>query len=77
VVPARRICLDPAFAGIAACQKGCTHCWHIPVTISIVEAVLIGRHIGRKPTSPLQAVRLDGFDDLEHALNERLALCSC
>lgn len=35
--------------GIAACKKGCSHCCHIPVGLTTVEAEIIGKHIGKKP----------------------------
>lgn len=33
----------------AACRPGCTHCCHIPVSMTTTEAELIGRAIGRRP----------------------------
>lgn len=33
----------------AACARGCSHCCHIAVRISAVEARFIGEHIGREP----------------------------
>lgn len=53
---------------LAACRQGCAHCCHIPVTISSVEADLIGRRMGRRPARPAQAVRLQEFDDLDEAV---------
>lgn len=44
--------------GVAACRKGCDHCCHIPLTISKVEADVIGKAIGRSPRKPTAAVRL-------------------
>jgi hypothetical protein len=54
--------------GVAACRRGCAHCCHIPVTISSVEAALIGRHIGQAPAQPGESVRLDAFNDLTDAV---------
>lgn len=48
---------------LAACRKGCSHCCHIPLTISSVEATLIGVHTGRQPAKPSDPVRLDGLQD--------------
>lgn len=33
----------------AACRKGCNHCCHIPVALTMSEARLIGKRIGIKP----------------------------
>lgn len=53
---------------VAACRRGCAHCCHIPVTISGVEAALIGRYIGRAPARPGTSVRLDTFAALADAV---------
>lgn len=45
------------FETVAACQKGCAHCCHIPVTLSRSEADLISRASGRAITAPLRPVR--------------------
>jgi hypothetical protein len=54
--------------GISACRRSCAHCCHIPVTISNVEATLIGHHMGLAPTSPVESVGLDAFADLTDAV---------
>lgn len=41
--------LAAAYAPHAACHAGCSHCCHIPVKISALEAREVGRAIGRKP----------------------------
>lgn len=38
-----------AVAPHAACRPGCTHCCHIPVTVTAAEAVLIGKATGVAP----------------------------
>lgn len=56
-VRALREMLDPvavAAQGVAACRKGCGSCCHIAVQISVVEAEVIGKEIGIKPTAPAQ-----------------------
>jgi len=50
---------------VAACHNGCDHCCHIPVTISQVEAELIGKAIGRKPDSPTEALRISELGSAE------------
>jgi hypothetical protein len=54
--------------GVAACRRSCAHCCHIPVTISSVEAALIGRHIGHAPAQPGESARLDAFTVLIDAV---------
>lgn len=52
---------------VAACRHGCLHCCHTPVTISSIEADLIGRHAGVTLAKPVQAVSLQTYDDLNEA----------
>lgn len=67
----------------AACRKGCSHCCNIPVTITSIEADLIGRKTGRKPAAPAQPVRLQDFHDFEaaaqalQAANDRVEASAC
>lgn len=51
---------------VAACRKGCDHCCHIPLTISKVEAEMIGRATGRSPQAPAAAIRLAELGDTEY-----------
>lgn len=46
---------------VAACRRGCDHCCHISVTITAVEADLIGRHVRIKPAIPSNAIRLQSL----------------
>jgi hypothetical protein len=55
-------------APVAACRRGCAHCCHIPVTISSVEAEIIGRLVGVKPKRPEAALNLSAYASLEDAL---------
>ena len=43
---------------VSACRSGCAHCCRIPVTISRIEAELLGRAIGRVPAHLARPVRL-------------------
>jgi hypothetical protein len=36
----------------AACRNQCTHCCHIPVAMTAVEAAIIGKQIGVAPKEP-------------------------
>ena len=52
-----------AYGPHSACHSGCSHCCHIPVTVSATEAAFIGRAIGRTPL-PLSEhvpVEIDGY----------------
>lgn len=44
--------VNEASMPFAACKAGCSHCCHIPVSLSALEAQLIGKAIGRKPAEP-------------------------
>ena len=50
---------------VSACRMGCSHCCHIPVTISLVEAQLLGRASGRTPNPPDRSIRLTDQSSLE------------
>lgn len=41
---------------LGACRRGCSHCCHIPVAISDVEARVIGKAVGREPVRPAGAL---------------------
>lgn len=43
---------------VSACRGGCAHCCHVPVTISSIEAALLGRAAGRMPQRPVRSVQL-------------------
>lgn len=39
----------------SACKKGCSHCCHIPVAVSDLEASVIGKRIWMRPHTPSYA----------------------
>lgn len=53
---------------VSACRSGCAHCCHIPVTISRIEAELLGKAVGRVPARPGKALRLSMLDTEEEVL---------
>lgn len=59
---------------VAACRKGCTHCCHIPVTISTQEAKLITAATGRTAQPLLRPVRMQQLTNADHraAASEQL-----
>lgn len=52
---------------VAACRKGCSHCCHIPLTISSTEAQLIADRLGIQPRTPARSVVLDEQQDFDTA----------
>jgi Fe-S-cluster containining protein len=48
-----------AVESYAACKAGCSHCCHIPVAMSRVEARLIGSKIGRGAANPPLSLKAD------------------
>lgn len=50
---------------LSACRAGCSHCCQIPVTISLVEARLLGRASGRIPSAPKRSMRVTDHDSAE------------
>lgn len=44
--------LAEGYGPVSACRSGCAHCCHIPVKISLPEAQVLGKAIGRKPVAP-------------------------
>lgn len=59
---------------VSACRTGCSHCCHIPVTITRVEADLIAQATGRKQVRPQRSVHLAQHDSLESAMAAHDAL---
>lgn len=55
--------LSEAYAPFAACKSGCSHCCHIPVTVSGSEARSISRSIGRAltPAREHPSISLAGY----------------
>jgi Fe-S-cluster containining protein len=56
--------LSSAYGPVSACKPGCSHCCHIPLVITQVEAVQIGRAIGRKPAKieqPVETLNFSGY----------------
>lgn len=53
---------------LSACRAGCSHCCQIPVTISLIEARLLGRASGRAPSVPRRSLRV-----ADHAQAENLS----
>ena len=59
---------DKVFAhvdGLVACRRGCSHCCHIAVRITVAEAQYIGEHIGLapKPAPRKSAYDIKDFSD--------------
>jgi Fe-S-cluster containining protein len=50
---------------VTACRTGCSHCCHIPATISLVEAQLLGRASGRVPSAPRRSIRVTDENSME------------
>lgn len=67
-----------AYGPHSACKSGCSHCCHIPVTISQAEAHAIGRVTGRTPTPPakLQPVEIRGYESPCPFLDKKTQGCS-
>lgn len=59
---------------VAACREGCSHCCHIPVTITRVEADLIAQASGRKAARPASSVHLAEHESIESAMQAHEAL---
>lgn len=58
--------MSKAVGEVSACRQGCSHCCHIPVSLSKAEAQLIGSLIGVKPVQDAQTSETDrtayGYD---------------
>lgn len=52
----------------AACRRGCSHCCHIPVSLSETEAKLIAKRTGRQLMRPLKPERLGARSDSSDAV---------
>jgi hypothetical protein len=48
--------------GNVACRRGCSHCCHIAVLLTVEEAQVIGRRIGRPPAHAPPRTDADDFD---------------
>jgi Fe-S-cluster containining protein len=51
---------------VSACKPGCSHCCHVPVSITDVEARLIGQRVGIAPQSVPDAPGTEAAVALEH-----------
>jgi hypothetical protein len=56
--------LGAAFGPHSVCRAGCSHCCHIPISLSATEARAIGKAIGRPPAAVSEHidVAIEGYE---------------
>lgn len=57
-----------ALSAVAACRHGCSHCCNTPVTITRVEAEILGKASGRQPLVARHPMIFRGLEHLEELM---------